>query len=138
MKCKVRVSKNALDYFRSKARNNHKEEQAYLSGRIVSPELVVVEGIHYTKKYAVQTANEVRWWMEDYERVKKNAEERGLRIVGDLHSHPNYFGVMSPTDYKSHIEEGYRVCGICSTNGRKTKVYFWIAESALPCEIFYA
>lgn len=137
MKCKVRIKRNQLNYFRSRVRGNNLEEQALLVGEVVSPTLTVIDRIEYAKDYAVHKPNEVRWYLAEYEQVKRSAEERGKRIVGDIHSHPNWDAVMSPGDYRSHIEDGHRICGLCSTQGRKTRVRFWIAESALPCEIEY-
>lgn len=135
MRARVRVNKHQLDYFRSKARETHLEIQAYLIGEVISPELTVVEAFAYTSSYATQKPNEVRWYQDEYNAVKRSAEERGKRIVGDIHSHPNWDAVMSLTDYRAHVEDGLRICGICSTMGRKTRVRFWIAESALPAEI---
>lgn len=138
MRPKIRVNKSALDYFRKKARDTNLEIQAYLIGEVVSPALTVVEEFVYPKSYHTQTTCEVNWFFEEYEAVKRSAEERGKRIVGDIHSHPNWDAVMSPTDYESHIEEGFRVCGLCSTMGRKTRVRFWVTESALPLQVEYA
>ena len=78
------------------------------------------------------------WYLEEYRTVRERAEERGKRIVGDIHSHPNWDAVMSEDDYNGCVEEGFRICGICSTQGRKTRVRFWTPSSALPCEIKYA
>lgn len=143
MKSIVRVNKNQLDRFRRFARATEKEIQVFLIGKVVSPELAIVEEFAYPTKYAVQTTGEVRWYEDDFIEVKTGAEERGKRIVGDLHSHPNWDAVMSPSDYKAHIGDGHRICGICSTmttpsGQRRTRVRFWISESALPCEIEYA
>lgn len=138
MRAKVRVRKAQLDYFRAKARDTNLEIHAYLIGEVVSPSLTVIDEFAYPKEYETQTESCVRWYQDEYDKVKRSAEERGKRIVGDIHSHPNWDAVMSPTDYRSHIEEGHRVCGLCSTWKRKTRVRFWIAESALPCEIEYA
>lgn len=138
MRAKVRISKNKLDYFRNKARTAKKEILAYLVGEVVSPQLVVIEDVVYTYNYATQKPNEVRWYQEEYDKVRASAEGRGKRVVGDLHSHPNWDSVMSESDYRAHIEEGHRLCGICSVYGRKTRVRFWIAESALDCVIEYA
>lgn len=137
MRVKVKLKKGQLDHFRKLARNTHKEIQAYLIGEVVSPEVTVVHKFVYCTKYAVQTPSHVQWFNEEYEKVKKSAEERGLRVVGDIHSHPKWDAVMSPSDYKAHIEEGHRVSGICSTESRKTRVRFWVAEFSLPCEIVY-
>src|SRR5581483_1739915 len=114
------------------------EIHAYLVGEVVSPSLTVVDEFIYPKEYHTQKYNEVRWYAEDYERAKEKAESKGKRIVGDIHSHPNWDAVMSLTDYRSHIEEGFRICGVCSTMGRKTRVRFWVAESALPCKLEYS
>lgn len=135
MRAKVRIKKSQLDYFRSKARATNLEIQALLIGEVVSPELTVIESFAYPLHYAEQKPNAVRWYQDEYDAVKRSAERRGKRIVGDIHSHPNWDAVLSPSDYQSHIEEGMRVCGICSTMNRKTRVRFWIAESALPCEV---
>jgi len=133
----VRVHRGQAAYFRRLARASSKEIQAYLVGHVVSPQLTVVDEFHYPKKYYVQTACEVRWFDEDYQAVKKAAEKRGKRIVGDCHSHPDWDAVLSPTDYRSHIEEGYRIAGICSIKHGRTRLRFWIAESALPLRIEY-
>src|SRR5579872_6360380 len=107
MIAKVRVSRHKLDYFRKLARNAHPLEiQAYLIGKVISPQLTAIEEFAYTKNYASQTVGEVSWYVADYEKVKRKAEERGLRIVGDIHSHPNWDAVMSKADYQAHIEDG--------------------------------
>jgi proteasome lid subunit RPN8/RPN11 len=137
MRAKVRIKKSQLDYFRAKARETNLEIQALLIGEVVSPELTVVEQFVYPTEYAIQKPNEVSWYQDEWNLVKRSAEERGKRVVGDIHSHPNWDAVLSPNDYRAHIEEGLRICGICSTQGRKTRVRFWIAESALPCAIEY-
>jgi proteasome lid subunit RPN8/RPN11 len=138
MKNKVRVDKNALNYFRKVARESSPLEiQAYLIGHVVSPELTIINEIKYTREYADQTTEMVRWWMKDFKEIQKDAEERGLRVVGDIHSHPNWDSVLSPQDYKSMIESGFRLCGICSVMNGKTRVRFWIPESSLTCEIEY-
>jgi proteasome lid subunit RPN8/RPN11 len=135
---KVRVKRGQLDYFRKVARKTNKEVLAYLVGKVVSPELVVIESFEYTKVYGDQTEGAVSWFKEDYEKVKKHAEERGLAVVGDIHSHPNYWPVMSPDDHKNTIKDCHRVCGIYATMGKKSATCFWIADSALPAKIEYA
>ena len=134
----VRVNKNQAAYFRMKARTaSGLEIQAYLVGYVVSPTLTVIEEFHYPKKYAVQTTGEVRWWLDEYALLKASAEAQGKRIVGDCHSHPDWDAVLSPSDYKSHIADGHRITGLCSVMNGKTRLRFWIAESALPVTIEY-
>lgn len=139
MVSKVKVKKSQLDYFRKLARTSAPLEiQAYLIGEVISPELTVVESFAYPMQYHTQTTGKVRWYTTEFEELKRSAEERGKRIVGDIHSHPQWDAVLSPSDYKAHIEECQRISGLCSVYGKKTRVRFWIAESALPCQIVYA
>ena len=134
----VRVRRSQAKTFRRKAREAYPlEMQVYLSGHVVSPQLVVVDKFWYTTDYFRQTESEVQWTEAEYDRVLKAAEVSGKRIVGDAHSHPDWDAVLSPTDYQSHIKEGHRVAGICSIQNGRTRLRFWIAESALPLHIEY-
>jgi proteasome lid subunit RPN8/RPN11 len=141
MQSTVRVKRAQANYFRKvaldEARRSGKEIQAYLVGRVVSPQLAVVESFHYPRQYAVQTTNAVQWYHDEHERVEKAAEAAGNRIIGDAHSHPDWDSVLSPTDYQSHIKEGFRIAGICSIYNGRTRLRFWIAESALPLSVEY-
>lgn len=137
----VRINRGQAAYFRklalAEAKRTGKEIQAYLVGRVVSPTLTVVESFHYTKKYADQTTQLVRWYDDDYQAVKKAAEAAGKHVVGDVHSHPNWDAVLSPTDYCAHITEGFRIAGICAVQNGRTRLRFWVAESSLRSEIEY-
>ena len=137
----VRVKRAQAAYFRKlalrEARATGKEIQAYLVGHVVNPTLTVIEEFHYPKKYFTQTVGEVSWFADDYAAVKTAAEIKGKRVIGDAHSHNEWDAVLSPTDYKSHIEEGFRIAGICSINKNRTRLRFWVAESALPLRIEY-
>lgn len=140
MSKKVRLSKGQLVHFRRKARSTSNEILAYLVGDVVSPTLTIIDSLAYTREYATSTPEMVCWYQADYEAVKKKAEERGRRIVGFIHSHPypDASIVMSPDDYKVCIQEGFRLCGICTTDEkRKTEVKFWVTDSPLPCEVEY-
>lgn len=137
MICKVKLNKHQLDYFRRKARESKYEILAYLIGRVVSQRLTVVEKFEYTNDYEVQDSGHVKWKDNEYAKIKADAEADGLRVLGDIHTHPDWDAVLSPRDYKTHIEEGSRITGICSVIGNKTRVRFWLAESSLPCEIEY-
>lgn len=136
---RVRVSKGQLDYFRRLARQSPLEIQAYLIGEVVSPTLTVVDSFEYTKKYGTQTTGEVCWFTSEYERVAKKAEERGKRIVGDIHSHPGRACILSDADYSACITAGHRIAGICSVRpDGGTTVAFWVTDCALTCEVVYA
>lgn len=135
---RVRIKKGALNYFRKLARNGApKEIQAYLIGNILSIDKVEVTEFAYTKNYHTQTNNSVCWYDEEYITLKAKVEAKGLRVIGDIHSHPNYDAVMSKIDYEGAVTQGLSVCGIVSVNNRKTLVRFWTIASALPCKIEY-
>lgn len=133
----VKIAKSQLDYFRSIARDSSQEVLAYLVGDVKSPEHVTVDYIAYTDRYCEQSTTSVRWCPEEYHREKQKAEERGRRIIGDIHSHPKWDAVMSPLDHSGCITAGFRVSGIVSVYERKTRVRFWTPDSALPCEVEY-
>jgi proteasome lid subunit RPN8/RPN11 len=137
MRSKVKVSRHALNYFRKLARNNDKEIEAYLIGEVVSPELTVVKKLVYPKRYIEQSPGGVSWYGEDVQALKVIAEEQGLSVIGSLHSHPEYWPIVSGLDHTSHVQEQMRIIGVCATMNRKTMVCFWITESCLPCKIIY-
>lgn len=134
----VRLKKNQLDYFRRLSRNSKNELQAFLLGTVKSPNKVEVYYFVYPRQYRKSTPNTVQWNTSDYEIAKKYAEELNMQIVGFIHNHPNWDAVMSPQDYEACITEMYRICGIVSVHGRKTRVRFWVMDSALESAIEYA
>jgi proteasome lid subunit RPN8/RPN11 len=131
----VRVSENQLRHFRSLARDTDLEIMAYLIGEVIDGDIVEIDSFEYTKKYGIQKTNAVSWYEHEYERVKQKAEKRGRRIIGYIHSHPNWDTVMSTADFDHCVQNGLRICGIVSTNSRKTIVRFWVTDSSLPCKI---
>lgn len=136
---KVKLAKTQLARFRNLARRSELEIQAYLVGEVVSSHLTVVDSFVYPPEYGLQTKNQAAWFRKDYENVRKQAEERGRRVIGSIHSHPEMGdAVLSPGDYESCIAEGHRVCGIVSTDGSATHVRFWVMDCALPAEMVYA
>lgn len=138
MQNKVKLNKSQLDYFRKLARNSPNEILAYLVGEVVNPNLVKVAYFAYTKEYQFSTPNTVQWKAEDYEAMQKQAEELGWRVIGFIHSHPEWDAVMSPQDYEVCVVGMYRLCGIVSVEGRKSRPRFWVTDSSLPCEVIYA
>ena len=130
--CKVQLTKNHLDVFRRMARESPLEIQAYLIGEVVSPTLVVIDHFEYTTEYGIQEKNKVAWYRSEHDRVRREAEERGRRIVGNIHSHPNWDAVMSPEDFNACIADGMRICGIVSTDKRNTRPRFWVMDSPVP------
>ena len=138
MFAKVRVKKGALNYFRKQARESFPFEiLAYLVGRVISVDEVEITDFVYTDKYHTQTKGEVRWFQEDFDKVKEKFEADGKRILGDCHSHPSWDAVMSKADYDGAITESLFICGICSTYRGKTRIRFWVPTSSLPCKIIY-
>jgi len=135
--CKVKVRKSSLDYFRKLARKSPYEIEAYLIGEVVTPHLVIVEQFCYTKEYAEQTTSSVQWRLSELDRVRRLAEKKGKKIVGSIHSHPQWDAVLSEDDHIGQLKEGLRILGVCSVMGTKTRVRFWLNDSSLPCEIKY-
>jgi proteasome lid subunit RPN8/RPN11 len=138
MKTEVRLKKGSLDHFRKLARNSPNEIMALLIGEVVSEELTVIDSFEYTKEYSESSPSMVRWYQSELERVQNKAESKEKRVVGFIHSHPNWDAVMSGADVISVLYYGYRVCGIVSTQGRKTRTRFWVPDRCLPSEIRYA
>lgn len=139
MNNQVELRKHQLDRFRKLARESSLEIQAYLVGHIETPNLTVVEQFVYPSEYGLQTRRQAAWYRRDYERVRLQAEERGRRIIGSIHSHPMVDdAVLSPDDYESCIAEGHQICGIVTTNGHTSRTRFWVMDNALPADIVYA
>lgn len=134
---KVKLDKNQLAYFRRLARNTPLEVHAYLVGQIMSPEYVRVDYFSYPTAYDMQTTAAVQWNTDEVDALRSKALSENRMIVGDIHSHPQWDAVMSPADYAGAITDALRLCGICSVYGRKTRVRFWVPDSALSCEIEY-
>jgi proteasome lid subunit RPN8/RPN11 len=137
MEYTVHLSKPALDYFRSKARDSALEIHAYLIGEVQYPNKFVITSIEHARQYSAQTEEAVVPAGEEWNRVNRKADAEGRRIIGDIHSHPNWDAIMSPADYQACVMDGTEICGIVSVRGRKTNVRFWHVNSALPCEIKY-
>ncbi len=134
----IRVRKSQLAYF---GRYAHAaaplEVSAYLVGVAVSPELTVVNYFAYTRKYHRQGPEDIEWTDAEFKRVKRLGEKRGLAVLGDIHSHPDYWPVLSPTDHSNHITAQHRDSAVFAWIGRKSVACFWTADSALPLQIEY-
>jgi proteasome lid subunit RPN8/RPN11 len=133
----VRINRHQLAYFRKRARDSKKECLAYFLGEVVSPELVIVKRLYYPKTFSLQTTCGVTASEEESAAAYALAESSNMRVVGTIHSHPDWVPILSPTDYKEHIKMGDRLSAVVGVNGSKTRVYFWVAESALPLKIEY-
>lgn len=133
---KVKVDKHQLAYFRKLARESPLEVHAYLVGEVVSPTYVRIDKFIYPKDgYFIQTTGSVQWRPDELFKLRQSLLKDGYLIVGDIHSHPQWDAVMSPADYSGAITDGLRICGICSVYNKKTRVRFWVPDSALSCEI---
>ena len=135
---KIRVRRGALNHFRKLARETYPlEMQAFLAGKIISLDTVEITDFLYTNKYKLQTNNEVSWDDVEYYKVKEKVENEGKRILGDIHTHPDYDPLMSKTDYDSTVTQQFVICGIVSVRKGRTRVMFWTPTSSLHCEIIY-
>jgi proteasome lid subunit RPN8/RPN11 len=135
---KVKVNKGALNHFRKRAREAFPLEiQAYCIGRVVSVNEIEITKFVYPKEYATQTREKVQWYQAELDEVKAKAIEMEQMIIGDIHSHPSWDAVMSPSDYAACLEQAAHIAGIVSVNNGKTRARFWTPTSALPCKIIY-
>lgn len=130
----VRVHRGQLAYFRRKARQSEKEQYAMLIGNHLSPSVVDIHRFVYPK-LKVQSASAVQPDDDAYKREVKKAIDAGMTVVGTIHSHPNWMPVMSSTDHDGHVAEGDSISAVVGTMNGKTWVYFWRADSSLPCKI---
>jgi len=135
----VRLYKSQLDYFRRKARNNPNEIYAVLVGRHASKsELEIHYFIHpKAHDYEKATPTEVTVSADFLIECEEDAREHSLKVVGSIHSHPNWPPILSPTDHAGHIESGDRVSGVVEVTKGRTRVAFWRHDSSLRCTIKY-
>ena len=131
----VHVHKAQLDYFRHLARNSPKEILAYLMGTMTES-MCRVSYFAYPALNR-QSSETVRACEKSSKEIIERAEEKGLVLLGDVHSHPQWWPVKSKADHKAQLTECSRLCGVCAVMDRKTKVYFWVAESSLPATLLY-
>jgi len=132
----VRLRKSQLDLFRKKAREDENEILAYLVGTVDSPQKVTVQHFLYPE-LVDQSPTEVCADEASWKLIREKAEAQNLAVIGTIHSHPNWWPVQSPSDYNSQIKDGHRICCVCAVMNRRTKVYFWVSSSSLPCETKY-
>lgn len=135
----MKVSRGALNHFRKRAREAYPlEVHAYLFGVVNSVNEIEITDFRYPKTYNIQTGTHVQWTADEYADLKERAAKANKIIVGDIHSHPNWDAVMSPSDYKACVLDSLSICAICSVEkNKRTRVRFWTPTSALPCEVVY-
>ena len=114
MQSTVRVKKTQAAYFRklalAEAKKSGKEIQAYLVGH---------SGVAATRGDATRSTTRRSTPTRRHavfagttmttKASRRLAEAAGKHVIGDAHSHPEWDAVLSPTDYVSHIQEGYRI-----------------------------
>lgn len=133
---KVRVNRSQLDYFRTLARESKNEIFAFLVGESSGPAHTVVEFVYPVLRHHSPSCVDPLPASETA--IKFTVHAKGLAIIGTIHSHPNYWPVLSPTDYEDHLASGHKLSAVCSVYGRKTTVFFWVSDSSLPCKVIYA
>jgi proteasome lid subunit RPN8/RPN11 len=137
MPVRVRIRKGQLDYFRKKAREASPNEiYALLIGKNTSKWEVVVERVYYPV-LDESTPSYVKANGVSIQNAEEEANREGFKIVGSIHSHPNWPPIMSPHDHKSHIEEGDRVSGIVEVTNGRTRVAFWRHDTSLRLDLEY-
>lgn len=134
---KIKIKRGAELYFRKRARASNTEELAYLMGEVVSPTFVRVDYFRYPSGYKIKTHNNVQDSDASETEAKAWADKHKCRIVGTIHSHPDWEAILSPADHKGHIEECHKISAVCAVRNGRTRVLYWVAESSLPCAVEY-
>jgi proteasome lid subunit RPN8/RPN11 len=132
---KVYIKRSQLAYFRKLARANKKEILAFLVGS-VDGQQVTVKRFEYPTLRS-QKVTEVDPEPSSETAIRMAAHADNLHIVGTIHSHPNYWPVLSPTDHNDHIMSGHLLSGVCAVMNGNTAVFFWLADSSLPVKVLY-
>lgn len=132
----VYIKKHHLAYFRKKARETSNEILAVLLGFVYPNDGVEVVKLSYPI-LDVSTPNSVHANEESFRDIEKNALLNGLKILGSIHTHPNYIPVMSGMDYDDFKNNKEIIAGIVEVTDNKTRVVFWCGDTPLPCKIKY-
>jgi proteasome lid subunit RPN8/RPN11 len=132
----IRLKESQLKRFRQKALDEENEILAYLVGSVDSPHRVTVRRFMYPE-LVDQSPTEVCAAEESWKAIREKAEAENLSVIGTIHSHPNWWPVQSQSDHTSQIKDGHRISGVCAVMSRRTKVYFWVVDSSLPCQTKY-
>lgn len=136
MKLVVQISRGQLKWFRTKARSSPDEIYAVLVGRVITPTKVVVTRFHYPD-INDSAKGFVDPNLESCAEIEEEAKSDGLRVLGSIHSHPDWLPIMSPNDIRSHVENKDLISGIVEVSKGRTRVVFWRHDSSLPCELTY-
>jgi proteasome lid subunit RPN8/RPN11 len=135
----VWLHRGQLDYFRAKARNSPNEIYVTLVGKQVSKSAVHILYFIHPKDsdYELSTPSAVTVSADFVANCEQDAKAEDLKVVGSIHTHPNWPPILSPTDHKNHIEAGDKISGIVEVTKGRTRVAFWQHGSALRCTIKY-
>lgn len=132
----VFVHRGQLQYFRAKARKHYPNEiQAILVGTKRGNSVEVAYFAY--PQYEVSNKSEVTADVHSLQEIHDDAAAEGLTVVGSIHTHPDWPPIMSPTDYKGHVDDGDAVSGIVEVTNGKTRVVFWQHDKALRCDLKY-
>lgn len=129
----IHIYKAHLDTFRRKARKTKKEIFALLIGTLDGDD-IYVSYFDYTKIDNSDTTS-VTPDLSDVSLAYEMAEGAGMSRVGTIHSHPGAPAYMSPSDLRSHKEDGDLISGIVEVCGGKTRVAFWQDNTSVPCYV---
>lgn len=134
----VRIHKTRMAYFRRKARKCYPNEiLSYLIGRQVHKGLIEVEYL-YHPKMAVSTPQELAIDVGEDEKANEFAKSKGLVVVGDIHTHPDWPPVMSGQDHHDHKVCLNKISAILSVPQKgRTHLVIWRDGTPLPCKLEY-
>ena len=137
----IRIHRGQLAWFRERARRTYPlETMALLVGQRISPQVVGVAYLYYPKTTPIRDGVEVDMTVREYQELCEVLKDRqpGLRVLGNIHSHPDDSPIMSEEDAANHRACGDAVTGILTvrTKGRSS-VEFWQSKDCLPLKLEY-
>lgn len=131
---RVKASARALDGFVSDAKQIYPKEVwgAVFGRRQETPSglLVEVEEVWVPDNIAdFTTPTAVYWDPEWWALMEEHADDSGLDLVGDIHSHPNHFEDLSPSEIDLKGSRWRALMGIVGVRrrgrGLQTRVQWW-------------
>jgi proteasome lid subunit RPN8/RPN11 len=136
-----RVYKQIKTFTSGKTEN---ESGGMLIGRVVeefSKTNIIINGF-VPAKYAEGTPTTLKFTHEDWEYCNKECESKfsGQKIVGWIHTHPDYGIFLSEYDkfvHENFFKEEYQIAYVVHPIQKSEGFYFWINENLVRCKGFY-